>query len=80
MKQIGNYISGDAVVLDNFTSSWNTVSLDPCVFYRHLDDFQESFKQTKGPYSHIDMGQYISVRFAEKRDLTDFYKVHRMYI
>ncbi len=80
MKQKGNCLIGDPIVLDNFTSNWDSVRLHPAIFYRRIEQFQKGLKRVKGLYVKIDMGQFITIRFSEKDDLTEFYKLHHEYV
>lgn len=80
MKQNGREIVGDTVKVDNYTSDWQQVRIHPLVFYRRYDTFVEGFKSTKGLYAMIDLGEFISVRFSNKNDMTTFHKLHHEYV
>jgi hypothetical protein len=80
MKLKNNFLVGDPVRIDSYTSEWLTLHLHPSVFYRRLEIFQESLEQSKGMYAEIDMGEFICIRFSEKEDLTNFYRIHHNYI
>jgi len=80
MKQEGKCIVGDPVRLDNYTSDWLSIRLHPTTFYRRFDEFQQGFKNVKGFYAEIDMGQFVVIRFSEKDDITAFHRRHHEYI
>lgn len=80
MKQRGNSIIGDPVAVDNYTTDWMTVRLNPATFYRRFDEFQSGFKDVKGLYAEIDMGKFVYIRFSEKDDATNFHRIHHEYI
>lgn len=80
MKQKGNRLIGDPVTLDSYTADWESVRLHPTTFYRRLDLFQKGFKKVKGLYTEIDMGQFVTIRFSEKDDLTEFHRMHHEYL
>jgi len=80
MKQLGKCIIGDPVRLDRMTSDWLSVKLHPATFYRRLAEIEKGFGNVKGLYTEIDMGQYVSIRFSEKDDLTNFHRLHHQYI
>lgn len=80
MKQIGNCINGDPIILDSYTNKWESVRLHPTTFYRHADEIQKGYKSIKGLYAEIDMGQFVVIRFSEKSDLTAFHRRHHEYI
>ena len=73
MKQNGREIVGDNVKVDIYTSKWIYVRVHPSVFYRRYDQFVEGFKLVKGLFAEIDQGQFISIRFSDKNDLTTFH-------
>ena len=80
MKQKGHEIIGDDVKIDSYTSDWKQVRIHPLVFYRRYDKFVEGFKTVKGLYVELDQGQFISIRFSDKNDLTTFHRLHHEYI
>ena len=80
MKQKGNCLLGDPVLLSNYTAKWESIHVHPTTFYRRLDRFQKGFKKVKGFYVEIDMGDFVVIRFSEKDDLTAFHKMHHEYI
>jgi len=80
MKQQGNSIIGDPVQVDLYTSNWESVRLDPSVYYRRIDKFEQSLKESSGLYAEIDMGQYVCIRFSKKDDLTNFRRMHHEYV
>lgn len=80
MKKEGKCIVGNHISVDSYTSDWISVKLHPAMFYRRIDEIQQSFKSIKGMYAELDMGQYVVIRFSEKSDMTAFYKKHHMYI
>ena len=80
MKQKGKCITGDPIIVDSYTSDWETVRLHPTTFYRRQDEFQKGFKTVKGFYAEIDMGQFVVIRFSEKADMTAFHKRHHDYV
>jgi hypothetical protein len=80
MKQRGQCLTGDPIRIDRFTTNWLAVKLHPTTFYRRLEEFQSGFELVKGLYAEIDCGQYVSVRFSEKDDLTAFYRRHHAYL
>ena len=80
MKQKGKCITGDPIIVDSYTSDWETVRLHPTIFYRRQDEFQKGLKTVKGLYAEIDMGQFVVIRFSEKADMTAFHKRHHDYV
>jgi hypothetical protein len=80
MKQDGNCLVGDPVRLERYTEDWMSIRLHPTTFYRRHDEFQQGFSQVKGLYAEIDCGQYVLIRFSNKEDLTNFYRLHHQYI
>lgn len=80
MKQKGQEIIGDPIKVDSYTSSWSQVRLHPSVFYRRYDQFLRGFNNVSGLYAELDFGQYISIRFSEKKDVTAFHKLHHEYL
>lgn len=80
MKQKGKCIVGDIIRVDRFTSDWLNVKLHPATYYRRIDQFQDGFEKMKGIYTELDLGQYVSIRFSEKDDLTEFHRMHHAYI
>lgn len=80
MKQEGKCIVGDSVRLDNYTSDWLSVRIQPETFYRRISEIQTDLKTSKGLYAIIDMGQFVVIRFSDKVDLTAFYRRHREYV
>lgn len=80
MKQEGKCIIGNPIVLDSFTSDWLHVRLHPTTFYRRKHEFEEWFKDVKGFYVELDMGDFVDIRFSEKEDLTAFHRKHHEYI
>jgi hypothetical protein len=80
MKQKGRCIVGDPIQVDNYTSDWVSVRLHPATFYRRHDEFQEGFKNVKGFYAELDLGQFVIIRFSEKDDMTAFHRMHHEYV
>lgn len=80
MKQKGRAIVGDDIKVDSYTSNWTQVRVHPLVFYRRYDEFANGFKKVKGLYAELDQGQFISIRFSDKNDLTAFHRMHHEYI
>lgn len=80
MKQKGHEIIGDVVKVDSYTCAWDQVKLHPSIFYRRYDEFSKSFRAVKGFYAELDLGQYVSIRFSEKADITKFYEIHKEYL
>jgi len=80
MKQKGNSIIGDPVQVDLYTSSWLSVRLHPMVYYRRMDEIEKSLKKSKGLYAEIDMGEFVTIRFSDKDDLTNFHRIHHQYV
>lgn len=80
MKQKGKEIVGDDIKVDSYTHDWIQVRIHPGIFYRRYDDFINSLKTVKGLYAEIDQGQYVSVRFSDKNDVTEFYRIHHEYL
>jgi hypothetical protein len=80
MKQVGKYITGDLVKVNNLTRDWETVRIHPLVFYRRYDDFMDGLAKCKDLHTLLDMGQFILIRFLEKDDLTAFYRRHHEYV
>lgn len=80
MKQLGKCIVGDPIRVYNYTSDWLSIRLHPATFYRRHDEFQAGFKNVKGLYTELDLGQYILIRFTEKEDVTAFHRRHHEYI
>lgn len=72
MRQTGNCIIGDPVKVDNFTAHWINVKLSPFVYYRKQDEICNLLAKCVGPYTEIDNGDHISIRFLEKSDLELF--------
>jgi len=80
MKQKGQELVGDTIKLDSYTSEWAQVRIHPIVFYRRYDAFLRGFKQVKGLYTELDLGQFVSIRFSDKNDVTTFHRLHHEYI
>lgn len=80
MKQNGNEIIGDVIKVDSYTAHWNQVRVHPMVYYRRYAEFSNSLKSMKGLFAELDMGQYISIRFNDKNDVTEFHRIHHEYI
>lgn len=80
MKQQGKCIIGDPISVENFTADWMSVRMHPSTFYRRQDAIQDGFANVKGLYAELDLGQYISIRFSEKDDMTAFHRLHHEYI
>jgi len=80
MRQEGHEIVGNDIKVDSYTNKWLHVRVHPLVFYRRYDKFVEGFKQVKGLFAEIDQGQFISIRFSNKDDLTTFHRLHHEYI
>ena len=80
MKQKGHEIVGNDVKIDRYTRNWTHVRVHPLVFYRRYDRFIEGFKSVKGLFAEIDQGQFISIRFSDKNDLTAFHRMHHEYL
>jgi len=80
MKQLGHEIVGDIIKVDSYTSDWAQVRLNPGVFYRRYEQFIKGYNSVKGLYVELDMGQFISIRFSDKNDVTTFHRLHHEYI
>lgn len=80
MKQNGREIIGDNIKVASYTDHWAQVKVHPIVFYRRYDAFMQGFKQVKGLYAELDLGQFVSIRFSDKTDVTAFHKLHHEYI
>jgi len=80
MKQQGHKIVGDTVKIDSYTSEWPQVRLHPTVFYRRMDEFTKGFSSVKGLYAELDLGQFVSIRFSDKNDVTNFHRLHHEYV
>lgn len=80
MRQKGNAIVGDPVRVERYTSDWMKINLHPSVFYRHIDKFERGFSKVKGLYAEIDNGSFVSIRFSDKDDLTEFHRMHHEYL
>lgn len=80
MKQLGHEIVGDIIKVENYTSHWAQVRLNPSMFYRRHAEFQDGYSSMKGLYAELDLGQYISIRFSDKNDVTTFHRLHHEYI
>ena len=80
MKQQGREIIGDVIKVDSYTTDWLQVRVHPLVFFRRYDEFAKGFKSVKGLYAELDLGQYISIRFSDKNDMTTFHRLHHEYI
>ena len=80
MKVKGNEIVGNDISVDSYTSKWIHVRVHPLVFFRRYDKFIEGFKQVKGLFAEIDQGEFISIRFSDKSDLTTFHRLHHEYL
>jgi hypothetical protein len=80
MKQKGRAIIGDDIKVASYTNDWAQVRVHPIVFYRRYDDFAKGFKNVKGLYAELDLGQYVSIRFSEKSDVTAFHRLHHEYL
>ncbi len=80
MKQQGREITGNDIKVESYTSDWAQVRIHPLVFYRRYDEFAKGFKNIKGLYAELDLGQFISIRFSDKSDVTAFHRLHHEYI
>lgn len=80
MKLQGKCIVGDPISVESYTSDWMSVRVHPTTFYRRQEEIHDGFKNTKGLYAEIDLGQYIIIRFAEKDDMTAFHRLHHEYL
>ena len=80
MKILENCVTGDMVPVGSYTKDWYNVHIHPTTFYRKYDEFLKGFKQVKGLYTDLDFGQFISIRFSDKNDLTEFHRMHHEYI
>jgi len=80
MKQQGHEIVGNDIKVDNYTRKWISARVHPLVFFRRYDKFVEGFKSVKGLFAEIDQGEFVSIRFTEKSDLTAFHKMHHEYL
>lgn len=76
MKQQGRCVVGNMREVDDFTSDWMSVRVNPGVYYRRQDEFYSTLDSVKGLYAELDMGQYIVLRFSEKDDVTTFHRNH----
>ena len=80
MIQKGNELTGNDISVDSYTTHWSQIRVHPLVFYRRYDKFVEGFKQVKGLFAELDQGQFVSIRFSNKDDLTTFHRIHHEYI
>lgn len=80
MKIKDQCVTGSMHVVNNYTQEWHQVRIHPATFYRRIDQFIEGFKTVKGLYTELDLGQFVSIRFSNKQDLTDFYRMHNAYL
>ena len=80
MKQKGREIVGDSNKVESYTNGWAQVRVHPIVFYRRYDTFAKGFKSVKGLYAELDLGQFVSIRFSEKADVTAFHRLHHEYL
>lgn len=80
MRQEGRAIVGNDIKVESYTNSWSQVRIHPLVFYRRYDDFAAGFKNIKGLYAELDLGQFVSIRFSDKNDVTAFHRLHHEYI
>ncbi len=80
MKQQGKCIVGDPISVDNYTADWMAVRVHPTTYYRRQEEIHDGFKNMKGLYAEIDLGQYITIRFSEKDDMTAFHRRHHEYL
>lgn len=80
MKQKGRAIIGDPIKVESYTNSWLQVRLHPSVFYRRYDQFMRGLGNVSGLYAELDLGQYVAIRFSEKKDVTAFHKLHHEYL
>lgn len=80
MQQQGRKLVGDINKVDRYTKEWPQVRLHPIVFYRRYDSFIDGLKSTKGMYAALDLGQFISIRFSDKSDVTEFHRLHHAYV
>ena len=80
MKQQGKCITGDPVSVDNFTADWMSVRIHPTTFYRRQEEIHDGFGNMKGLYAEIDHGQYVTIRFSDKDDMTAFHRRHHEYL
>jgi hypothetical protein len=80
MKQKGRAITGDDIKVSSYTNDWVHVRVHPIVFYRRYETFAKGFKSVKGLYAELDLGQFVSIRFSDKNDLTAFHRLHHEYI
>ena len=80
MKQHGRCITGDPIIVDNYTADWMSIRLHPTTFYRRIDEFEAGFTDVKGLYTEIDMGQYVIIKFSDKDDVTAFHRRHHEYL
>ena len=80
MKIKGKCLIGSEVNLDSYTSNWMSIKLHPQVYFRRIEEIQQSLETTNGLYTLIDMVQYIVIRFSDKADVTTFYRKHHEYI
>jgi hypothetical protein len=80
MKIKDRCIIGDIVLVGEYTDHWYQINIHPTTFYRRLDQFSDGFKKVKDLYTELDLGQYVSIRFREKNDLTEFHRMHHEYL
>ena len=80
MKQVDKCVVGNFVSVDSYTSEWDSIKLNPGVFYRRYAEFSEGFKKIKGLYAELDMGESIVIRFSDRSDMTLFYRLHHEYV
>lgn len=80
MKQIGREITGNDIKVSSYTNDWIQIRIHPAIFYRRYEQFADSFNNIQGFYTELDQGQYVSVRFSDKNDVTEFYRKHHEYL
>lgn len=80
MKIKDRCITGDIIPVGQYTNDWFQIRIHPTTFYRRFDQFAEGFKKVKGLYTELDLGEYVSIRFYEKSDLTEFHRIHHEYL
>ena len=80
MKQVGQCITGDPVVVDAYTSTWMSVRMHPASYYRRQTEIIKSLEKSRGFYTEIDMGEFVVIRFSEKDDVTEFHRCHHEYL
>lgn len=80
MKIKDRCVTGSTISVGSYTNDWYQIRIHPATFYRREQDFVEGFKKVRGLYAELDLGQFISIRFSDKADLTEFHRMHHEYL